>query len=149
MANNYTHFSQVISDLTKDESTWLKKRLEPVDDGDEKAIQAVMDEMELEDLDGAEYWPGFTYDFEKADTVFWVYSLDSGDLDHVAAIVHAFLKKFRPDDIWVMNWANFCSKPRIEEFDGGAMAVTAQGIEMMGTYAWTLQQIDAWEKRKK
>ena len=36
-----------------------------------------------------------------------------------------------------MNWANHCSKLRVEEFGGGAIAVSAKRIEYASSYAWS------------
>ena len=55
----------------------------------------------------------------------WVYAEESGSPDNVAWLVQKFLKKFRPDQCWSLTYSTTCSKPRVGEFGGGAVFVTA------------------------
>ena len=43
-------------------------------------------------------------------------------------LVQKFLKRFRPDQWWSLTYAATCSKPRVGEFGGGAVFVTADEI---------------------
>ena len=55
----------------------------------------------------------------------WFYAEESGSPDNVAWLVQKFLKRFRPDQCWSLTYAATCSKPRVGEFGGGAVFVTA------------------------
>ena len=64
----------------------------------------------------------------------WVYAEEYGNPDNVAWLVQKFLKTFRPDQCWSLTWASTCSKPRIGEFGGGAIFVTADEIKWQNAY---------------
>ena len=127
MANNYRAFSQMIKEITAEEKDWIENEAQKTE----------------EDYDGYDYdgWLGFDYEF-TAQNSFWIYTEESGDPSRVAQFVQAFLKEFRPSEVFVMNWADFCSKPRIEEFGGGAIVVSADRIKVMDSYCWAENQKD-------
>ena len=56
-------------------------------------------------------------------------AIDGADLERVAHFVQQFLKSFRPGDCWSLTYATTCSKPRVGEFGGGAVFVTAAEIK--------------------
>jgi hypothetical protein len=47
--------------------------------------------------------------------------------------VQKFLKKFRPGQCWSLAYSTTCSKPRVSEFGGGAVFVTADTIQSNST----------------
>mgnify|MGYP003589551477 CR=1 FL=1 len=53
----------------------------------------------------------------------WFHVEESGNTDHVEAIARALLEELEMDEPFVCSWAYTCSKPRIDEFGGGAMVV--------------------------
>jgi len=149
MAANYTEFSEVIPKLTEAESDWLQKQLEVVCVfGDvEYAEDELPDDLCSEDAewigcrayrdmedydqqfgDGA----GFEYEFPESDQDkdrdLWIGATEYGYIECAAHLVRKFLERFRPDDCWSLTWASTCSKPRIGEFGGGAVFVTASEI---------------------
>ncbi len=128
MPNYYTQFSTAIESLSEDEAAWLKRVLQDTwdldPDGSEYAwLIEQMDETDT-DLEG---WPSFGHQFkENGDKPYlWVYSEESGNIEHVAGLVQAFLAKFRPDVTVSLEWAETCSKPAVDSFGGGAVVVTA------------------------
>lgn len=150
MADNYQEFSEVIPKLSKEEAAWLKEQLEiiAVFDKEEYTEDSLpesrsLDEAEwigcralrdVEDYDScAGVDAGFQYEFRDGDDAtlgrhLWIYAQDWGYVDNVAHLVRKFLKQFRPDDCWSLTWASTCSKPRVGEFGGGAVFVTASDI---------------------
>jgi hypothetical protein len=154
VANNYTEFSEVIENLTSEEAEWLRHQLVVVCRyGDvtleEDDIPAER-EHDTPDWEGCRIYltmedydrdygedAGFEYVISQPDDVapvsMWIYSEESGNTDRVAHVIQMFLKQFRPDDHWSMSWAYTCSKPRISEFGGGAMFVTATDIKTYDT----------------
>lgn len=124
MANNYTEFSEVVSDLTDEERQWFEEWFEEWlaanDDSDEPVE--------------------FVASFEDAGKTLWIRSEESGDIDGIAGMVQEFLAKFRPDQSWSLSWAATCSGPRVGEFGGGAIFVTAQRIEFVNSWGWAEQK---------
>lgn len=136
MADYYTEFSFAIPDLTDDETTWLKAAaiwLDAAINTEDDEHVPPMPELEgvLEDREC-----GTSFAMEVDDDGLWIHSDESGDVDEVARFCQAFLRKFRPDEHVAFEWANTCSKPRLDAFGGGAMIVTAEAIESMSTGEW-------------
>ncbi len=63
-----------------------------------------------------------------------------GDVSNVAWLVQKFLKKFRPDQCWSLTYSATCSKPRVGEFGGGAVFVTADTIRWQNAYDFIEEQ---------
>jgi hypothetical protein len=151
MANNYLQFSEVIPQLTTQEADWLRAQLEVVcvfgelehpedklpsrlnrDEADWIGCRAYRDLLGYDPEWGWDV--GFEYQFSRDDRDkdwgrhLWLYADESGAADRVAHLVQKFLKEFRPDESWSLTWAVSCSKPRVGEFGGGAVFVTAEEI---------------------
>ena len=162
MANNYLQFSEVLKDLTEPEETWLKEQLQKTDN-------ATMDDEDDEDStsssqsyaflrDKPEYDAdcdslGFDYDFHDDEDMvnwgyhLWVYAEECGNADNVAWLVRKFLKQFRPTQCWSLTWAGTCSKPRVGEFGGGAVFVTADEIKYQDSYDFVEQERAAFKAK--
>ena len=147
MANNYTLFSDAVANLTAAEEAWLKEQLQIVcvfgdneyaEDDIPEALRDTSCDWEGPRFmrDNKEYDPDsdcLTFQYEFRDDpdggrILWVYSEENGDPGQVAYLVQCFLRKFAPDRYWSMTWACTCDKPRLGEFDGGAVLVTARRI---------------------
>jgi hypothetical protein len=141
MANTYTQFSQIIENITDEERAWLLLNLDSPEDRfspeDEVAMYKWADEIGLPH-DECPYWPDFGAVLEDDKHRLWIYSEESGNLDNVVILVQAFLEKFRPKEVFAMNWAATCSKPRIEEFGGGAIVVSAEEVQSITSFGWAL-----------
>ena len=170
MADNYLEFSEIIPNLTELEEAWLKEQLEPICVfGDkEYAEDAVPTELADAEADWAgvrflrdkgDYDPqcdvlGFGYDFHDDRDPggwgrhLWVYAEESGWPDNVAWLVQKFLKKFRPGQCWSLSYATTCSKPRVGEFGGGAVFVTAESIKWQDARDFVGQEQAAFEAKK-
>ena len=113
---------------------WLKKILEPLEACDPK-FEAILFKEGIEAgecmLDA---WPDFDFFFE--DEGLWLSSPESCNLEHVAQVVRAFLKKFNPDAMWSMTWAETSSRMRLNEFSGGGMLVTSKEILWCNPEQW-------------
>ncbi len=150
MADNYLQFSEVIANLTEQEEAWLKDQLQTVRVFGEKeypedAVPAELADMKA-DWSGVRFlrdktdhdaqWDalGFEYSFhEDHDTGgwghhLWLYAESWGDVSNVTWLAQKFLKRFRPDQCWSLTYSATCSKPRVGEFGGGAVFVTADTI---------------------
>jgi hypothetical protein len=106
MANNYTQSSSML-EIPKDKL--------------EQAILIVKRvKQELENSE--EGYVGFEAFFECASL--WI--RDDGKnfaADHVTLLVQSLLDDLQIDAPFVFSWANTCSKPRVDEFNGGACLV--------------------------
>ena len=71
-----------------------------------------------------------------------------GNPDNVAWLVQKFLKKFRPDQCWSLTYAATCSKPRVGEFGGGAVFVTADEIKWQNAYDFVEQEQTVFEAKQ-
>lgn len=69
----------------------------------------------------------------------WLHS-DYGGIDAVCAFIQHLLQKFDPEGRVSLEWANDCSKPRLDAFGGGAAFITAKEIKTMNTAHWVRQQ---------
>jgi len=157
MADHYLEFSEMLTHLTDAEINWLQNQLETVHiiDGVEYTEDTLPDTGGTGDAtwigcracrDMEDYDPdfgedvGFGYSFpeevdEDRGRYLWIHSEEHGCVDRVAHLVQKFLRAFRPDACWSLTHAGTCSKPRVGEFGGGAVFVTATDIKYF----------DAWE----
>jgi hypothetical protein len=146
LADNYLQFSEMIENLTPEEKVWLENIPDrgdyednpKYDDGEAwlKAFGAALVDYGLDVAsieDTLDMFPYFEYSTDDDD--FWVYTEESADPAHVACVVQAFIKKFRPDMVFTLTWAEACSKPRVGEFGGGAVLVSAQHIQFWDTWS--------------
>jgi hypothetical protein len=79
----------------------------------------------------------------------WLYTEEGGEPDHVAWLVQEFLKRFHPQECWSLTYATTCSKPRVGEFGGGAVFVTAEEIRWQNAYEFVEQQRAAFKQKRK
>ena len=162
MADNYLQFSEVLANLTEPEEAWLEEQLQPIrvfgdKEYPEDAVPAELADTEA-DWSGIRFlrdnpdhdpdWDvlGFEYHFHDDNDPggggrhLWLYAEDSGNADNVAWLVHKFLKQFRPGQCWSLTYAATCSKPRVGEFGGGALIVTADEIKWQNAYSFIEEQ---------
>jgi hypothetical protein len=160
VANNYLQFSEILAHLTDEEEAWLGEQLEEIEDElpvDSPSLVAdkpmwcgprfLRDCEDYEPGSG----PGFDYSFLDDDVLqnwgrhLWLYAEECGNLNNVAWLVQKFLKKFRPNECWSLTFALTCSKPRVGEFGGGAVFVTAETMCWETTNDFVAQKRAAFE----
>ena len=148
MADNYTLFSATLDNITEEERVWWEEEVSPLSiDADEDDIKVFAFKMGIEE-EAAEYYPEFEWAYQAYHNHIWIYSEEGGNLENVANTVKTFLAKFRPNEIWSMEFAFTCSKPRIGEFGGGAMIVTATDIKWLNTTTWIQSEVAALSNEK-
>lgn len=158
MANHYTQWSEYISFNNKEEADWLKDVLfldiskyetpENEDLDNAEIVQEILSSnfgIELR-IDDADNFPGFERYISNDRSGVSIYAEEYGDVSVAAIILQAFLKKFRPNDHFSIQWADTCSKPRAGEFGGGAVFITAKKLEWMYTSNWINERITDFEK---
>lgn len=145
IANNYIQFSEMIEMCTPEERTWLEGIPDRGDFEDNPDIEedwekhfgaALIDYgLDIADVnDTLDYFPSFDFKLES-DGGWWIYAEESGDVCHVGCVVQAFIKKFRPDFIFKLTWADYCSKLRLGEFSGGCLVVSKDEIVFRSAYS--------------
>ena len=106
MANNYCESSSFIT--------------VPVNKIERAKQIAARIEGELEN-DPDEGYVGFAVEIEKEGV--WIHANESITPEHVELLVSALVDELDLPGIHVCSWSYTCSKPRIDEFGGGAFAV--------------------------
>jgi hypothetical protein len=143
VADNYLQFSEQLPISSKREEAWLRAVLK---DGEDRKGRPHPDALWDED-----WGVGFSWKIEgsKEERSLWIYAEESGNVEKVADMVVAFLRKFRPEGSFALGWSETCSKPRFGEFGGGAMFVTAKGAEFLSSINWLHQKEIDWESKSK
>ncbi len=152
MANNYTLWSEFFQLNSREEYDWMKKVLcldtsevvfdsENYDENisDNEIIFNYLSKefgVELASTYEADYFPGFSVEFSDDESSVSLYTDDSGNIENCVSVIQAFLKKFRPDSFFSIQWADTCSRPRVGEFGGGAAFITANNVEYFSTSSW-------------
>jgi hypothetical protein len=170
MANSYLQFSQVIPHLTQDEETWLRRQLERVHVFGEREYteEELPKDLDRQDADwiGFRGWRdaeaemqddvfvGFQHEFhdgddrDRWDRYLWVFAEENGNPDALVHLVCKFLRQFRPQECWSLTYAITCSKPRVDEFGGGAAFVTADEVRWESSDEFIRQAKDDFECRQ-
>lgn len=65
----------------------------------------------------------------------WLHS-SNGGIEACCAFIQHLLQKFDRVGRVTFQWANDCSKPRVDAYGGGAAIVTARRIQTMSTCEW-------------
>ena len=139
MANNYLLFSEMLDLKSKEEFEWVKQEIKGLREEHDKNDNPMLD---------------FEYALEESETEpkkygLWVYTEEAGEPEKVGVLVQRYLNRFCPDEIFTLTWAATCSKPRIGEFSGGGMVVTAKRIYFSEASDWTAKKVKEIEKRTK
>ncbi len=117
MANNYCDSSSLIR---------------VPDDKKEKAKE-IMARVEQELLDDPDEGCA-NYIAEIHTDGVWIHSDESVNPDHMEKLVKALVEELDLPGIHACSWSYSCSKPRIDEFGGGAFAVQ-KGVPTVWVYA--------------
>ena len=172
MANHYLQFSEAVGQLTAAERDWLRRELEFVYVFGDRLGGEQYTEAELpsnlsistarwcgyrtfvdlaDDLSESDEELGFEYKFledsQELGSYLWLYAEEGGQPERVGHLIQKFLRQFRPSDSWSLTYATTCSKPRLGEFAGGAVFVTADAIESFDAYDFVRTQHTAHSAR--
>lgn len=126
MADYHTHFSCLLDVGTH-----------------ENAVRAVDLYKALPDGSSAEHDPANSFLLsiqpEHDGTQLWIRDDGTGDPAHVIKFVLRCAKQFSLTGLWGMQWANSCSRPRIDGFAGGAHVLdlaTGETVDWINTDGW-------------
>jgi hypothetical protein len=148
MADNYMQFSEQIDGMTAQEKAWVYSMPDGIEVSDDPqykdtkewtaAMNKLLEEHGIETKeiqDTLDMFPHFGWECDKH----WhLYLEESGFLEHVAVVVQAFIRKFRPEMVFKLTWCEYCNKMRVGEFGGGWLVVNKDEA----VYGNTYQQAD-------
>jgi len=160
MADYFTQFSFVIP-VTPEQGNWFTQvhSLAPelighTEDGEvpeniegpQDVVLAALGLAEKRDGD-----PCLQVVHDNKEGTVWVGSEDSGDVDYTADLVQAFLRRFDLDRVISFQWANTCSRPRLDAFGGGALVISRRNADWLntGTFVETAAKIETERLRLK
>lgn len=118
--NNYNQFSEVIDDIKPEEAAWIRSVL--TEQGER--LWELLGREEV--LEGG--WPDFGWALQDGGSRLWFYSGGEACVENLALFVKAFFKKFRPDGVFKVTGADWCSELMVGEFGGWWMVVTSDGV---------------------
>ena len=121
MANNYTQFSVLLPEVEDEKLAVFME-----------AVEARQEAAERED--NYESMPLRGMKYELLGGELWLHADENGDVGAAADLIQVFLGHFGIAGGIYMSWACTCSKPRINQFDGGAVVVTHKDMLWLAAY---------------
>lgn len=130
MASNYTQFSVSLPLPDGDNNRqmvdeWYHSKLAEYDRWFDEHLEEGTEDYEENPLGG--------FDWELSDGCVWVYADENGNEEIAADFIQDYLISMGIDGGILMTWANTCSKPRINEFEGGAVIITKDNMLWQST----------------
>lgn len=89
-------------------------------------------------------WVDFRYEINASRIEF--ISESTSDLTIIAAIMQAFIRKFRPNECFALEWSKDSEN---HQFGGGALFITAEYVKEINTKNWieeSMRQFDSFKK---
>jgi hypothetical protein len=124
MADYFTHFSCLLDMRTPENAA--------------RVLELYNDQPE--DEDGLRLSDGFLLSLEGGSgTELWIYDDGSGDPERVIEFVLLCAETFDLKGLWGFEYANTCSRPRLDAFGGGAHVVdlgNRKSIGWVSTNEW-------------
>lgn len=124
MADYFTHFSCLLDVRTPENAA--------------RALKLYDDQPE--DEDGFRLSDCFHLSLEReGSTELWIYDDDSGDPERVIEFVLLCAETFDLKGLWGFEYANTCSRPRLDAFGGGAHVIdlgNRKSIGWVSTNEW-------------
>lgn len=149
MANNYIEFSNNLK-VDVGDAAWIRAKIDYFNNPPNKDSEGwgnFLAECEKYELDPADA-SGLRLKFSLSPDLDDVYLYSEGEYDwfHAAKLVQElFRARGRSNECWTLSWSESCSRPRVGEFGGGAVFVTAEKIEIFTTFEWLEAKAKVWE----
>jgi len=160
MAEYFTLYCEKLDIRTVEEYEWLKAvyALTPSQDwendenldtyGEIDRVQEELGlELQIEDFDDHCNRPYPQHEYELKPDSLSVWSEADIGTDMVSRIIQTFLRRFRPEESFSINWAFTCSKMWASEFSGGFVFITADEIKWYSARN-TLMEMEKAHKEK-
>ena len=135
MSNCYTAFSASFAIRSPEELEWWEA-VESTQNAGAEYGRTVLQRLGIEWNNQMEYilenfphlWPSFTLEVHEEAQLVRLYAEESSDFEILACIMQACLRRFRPQEVFSLTWADYCDKPVLGGFGGGVLVVTADEI---------------------
>jgi hypothetical protein len=114
MANNYLQFSSMIPTVEGPSQQFILDKLSAAVGDDD----------------------GVPCQWEAEGEAVWIYTDEWGDVVRVAELVCEWQQKFTIQSPWSLTYAETCSKPRLDEFTGGAVVCYKGEAHYMNAVGW-------------
>ena len=139
MADYYTYVSAIV-ELPAEILDTFEKLAEYLED-ENVELQVDLDAFDKNMLNAHERgWCCLHYERES-DEKLWIRDFGgSAYIDELATCFHLALRFHNSDKSVVFDWANGCSKRRVDAFGGGAVFISKSGIDSITTYEWMRQK---------
>jgi len=142
VANYYTSYSFIVED-NPDAIKELKKLLDAANaiyegawgDVDDEELVALTDRYGEDMRYSRADWQGGGED----DGSIWFHEEESGDIDGLIEVLKRWTYEHHRDKPIGFEWANTCSKPRLDAFGGGAAVVLNGFAKFMNTSTWVVE----------
>ncbi len=126
MPNYYTQYSEIITDLTPEEKAWCERALGIL------ILWCDQHDVEL---------PGLALG-QNPDQI-QIISDEGSNLELTVDCLQAFLFRWRPTEIVMLQWANTCDRPVPGAYGGGALVFDANEARWLATGNWAAEQAKA------
>jgi len=133
MADNYLLYSELLPVINPRERSWCSAEIERIAKAE---IEADQDCPEQDESSG-----NIVLDAEGV----WFYSEEYGNPDSVAKFVQRYLREWKPDSCFSIQYAETCSKLRVGNFGGGAIFITAYDIQYINTQDWVQNKLNKFK----
>lgn len=87
----------------------------------------------------------WSFEAVKEKSGIWIHS-DYGGVDAACQFVQYLLDRFCIKEPVTFEWANSCTKPRLDAYGGGAVIITATTIKAFTTSEWVFKQLQRMTK---
>lgn len=141
MANNYTQFSFAVALDSDEEREWAIRAIDFLENIEELLTTegedgVILDTHEFYSILPDDYEYGLATSFAVDEDGLWIHSDDNGNPSDPIPLVMTYLRKFHPDRVVSFTWANTCDRPRLDEFGGGAVCISAFDEEWESMFDW-------------
>jgi hypothetical protein len=147
MADYYTHFSFVLElpdEHAIDYAIGLAALGADLYSGSEDDRNTSKQDVPNELKDCLDDW---SFEVDRNEKGIWIHS-DCSGADAACDFVQHLLAKFGIKEPVSFEWANTCSKPRLDAYSGGAVIITDTRIKSMTTFQWVANEVERMTKRK-
>lgn len=147
MANNYTSASFTITVKDTEKAKFHLSNIRAYVDGDDDAL-GVGNPLYREWLEEAREAGYVGAEIEVEDNEVWFHHYESINMTHAVAVARILLDLDENEDIFTAEWADTCSRARVGEFGGGAVAFSRHDEAWESTGGIARQLADELRKRR-
>lgn len=114
---------------------------------DDAEIQRIAIDLMTDEAGTVIYDFGFDARYSPSEKSIWIVSEESANMDLIADCIQAVMKRFYLTGYISFEFADTCSKMRLNSFGGGAYVITRHGWDAMGSYGIVNQLVEEAVKK--